>query len=205
MTRKNYRGPLKKSALYEQAVWIYYAFLADYLNLNKTPSSGLEKRRLVLNIAKSKNFNNFVETGTYLGEMVNEIKDKFKKVYSIEIDKKLYSKAKRRFKKYKHIRIVKGDSCERLAKIINKLEGPTIYWLDAHYSGGITSFGNRQTPVRGELSEILQNWKKDSIILIDDARRFNGKKGYPSLQEIGKIAEKNNLKVLIAHDVIQIS
>lgn len=61
----------------------------------------------------------FIETGTYFGDMVWAVKDTFEKIYSIELEKNLYRRAKAKFSKYKHISIIQGDSAEALPGILD--------------------------------------------------------------------------------------
>ena len=56
--------------------------------------------------------------------------------------------------------------------------------MDAHYSGGITAKGKLDTPILEELHQILNHHVAGHVILIDDARFFVGRGGYPTLEEI---------------------
>ena len=49
-----------------------------------------------------------VETGTYLGDMVEAQKKRFRKIYSIELGIDLFDKATKRFKNDKNVTIVQG-------------------------------------------------------------------------------------------------
>jgi hypothetical protein len=66
---------------------------------------------------------------------------------------------------------------------MNELNEPAIFWLDGHYSGGFTAMGEKETPVYEELKIIFSN-KQDHVILIDDARLFNGNDGYPTFDDL---------------------
>jgi hypothetical protein len=112
----------------------------------------------------------FIETGTYTGETVDAVKDVFDKIYSIELGSALYEKAKERFAKYSHISIVFGNSAKVMPAILGRINEPCLFWLDAHYSGGITVKGENEPPVREELENILSHSVKDHVILMDDAR-----------------------------------
>ena len=126
----------------------------------------------------------FIETGTYLGEMVNAIKYNFNKIYSIELSSELYMKTQRKFSKYQNIQIFHGDSAKVLSEILEHLYEPCIFWLDAHYSEGITVKGDKETPILDELERIFSHPIDGHVILIDDARFFTGKNDYPSLEEV---------------------
>lgn len=148
----------------------------------------------------------FIETGTYLGQTIDKLKDNFAEVYSIELDKKLYKNAKKLFAGNKRIKILQGDSAIVLGRIIKSIKYPTLFWLDAHYSGGITAKGNKNTPVLKELTAITKNMPKGSVILIDDAREFNGKSDYPKLEVIKNFIAKKlpGYKINVEQDIIRI-
>lgn len=124
-----------------------------------------------------------VETGTYRGDMIYAEKDHFKKIYSIELDKTLFEKAVKKFKKHPHITILWGDSGEVLKNVVPLLEEPALFWLDGHYSGGITAKGDKECPIFEELETIFAS-QHHHVILIDDARCFNGTHDYPTIAEL---------------------
>ena len=86
-----------------------------------------------------------VETGTYYGDMIYAQLDNFSRIYSIELSERLYRKAKRRFKKNESVTLLHGDSSEVLHEIVPKFKEPVLFWLDGHYSGGITAQGKLDT------------------------------------------------------------
>ena len=129
----------------------------------------------------------FVETGTYLGEMVDAVKYNFNKIYSIELSPELYDKAENKFSKYKQISIFEGDSSKILPEILNEIEDPCLFWFDAHYSAGITARGEKETPVMEELKHIFKHPIEKHVILIDDARCFIGQNDYPALKELKEL------------------
>ena len=146
--------------------------------------------------------NIFIETGTYLGKTVEAVKNKFKEIYSIELNKELYLKAKQKFIKYKHINIILGDSSIKLPKILSNIDSPCLFWLDAHYSGKNTSKTDLQTPIIRELLSILNHPNKNHVILIDDAHEFTGKNDYPTIPELKEIVNQYEEKVLIIKENI---
>lgn len=145
-----------------------------------------------------------IETGTYLGQTVDDLKNVFSKIYSIELDTILYKNAKKIFSENKNVKIFHGDSASVLSKIKNGK--PVLYWLDAHYSGGITAKGPKNTPILKELTLISKNLTKGSVILIDDAREFTGVNDYPTIKEIKLFVSKHflNYKIEIKDDIIRI-
>ncbi len=148
----------------------------------------------------------FVETGTLMGSMVNATRKTFEKIYSIELDYELYRNAKKRFSKYNHISIIQGDSSKVLPTILSKIKQPCLFWLDAHYSAGITAKGDIETPIKQELDNILNNPTLNHVILIDDARMFIGKKDYPTLKELRNFIskKKSNYLFIVIKDIIRI-
>ena len=68
-----------------------------------------------------------------------------------------------------------GDSKKILPELLKNINEPITIFLDAHYSGGETAFGEEEVPLLFELS-ILKERKYDDIIIIDDCRLL-GKTG----------------------------
>lgn len=142
--------------------------------------------------AKGLNAGTFVETGTYLGDTLYALKDDFTRLYSIEIDNTLYRKALKRFAPYANVQVVLGDSATRLPEILRDITGPAVFWLDGHYSGGITGRGALQTPVMQELAAILEHPVRSHLILIDDAKDFNGTNDYPTVEDVRAFIHSKN-------------
>jgi hypothetical protein len=141
----------------------------------------------------------FIETGTFVGDTIEFFKNKFTKLYSIELSEELADKAKKRFQNNTNISIIQGDSSVQLSNILREINRPCIFWLDGHYSSEFwvgkefirTAKGERDTPVREELFQIINHKVKDHIILIDDARCFNGEHDYPAIKTIKNFISKH--------------
>ncbi len=172
-----------------------------------TPPSGIKQKKII-ETAKNYSLGNLVETGTYLGDMVNATKKIFKNISSIELSDSLAKKAKQRFAKYNHIHIWQGDSPDILPLILKDIDSPTLFWLDAHYSGGETarSTESGDTPIEKELDIIFKFWREGSVILIDDARLFIGKDNYPTLETLKKKLTSNDPRneIEVSEDIIKI-
>jgi hypothetical protein len=125
-----------------------------------------------------------VETGTYLGDMIHALRKDFGKIYSVEIDRDLHDRARERFKRRRNVELILGDSGRELPGILAKISQPALFWLDGHYSGGITGRGLVDTPVLDELGAILTSAKKGSVVIMDDARCFGTDPAYPSIQAV---------------------
>jgi hypothetical protein len=154
---------------------------------------------------KLSGYNILVETGTYLGDMVEAERKNFKKIYSIELGEKLWRRAVKRFSKYDHIKIIQGDSGKILDQITSQLKEPAIFWLDGHYSEGITAKGEKDCPIFEELDAIFRYNKLDHILLIDDARNFIGKGDYPTIEQLSKFVTSKNdrYKLSVENDIIR--
>lgn len=107
----------------------------------------------------------FVETGTYLGDTTAAVMDLFERCWTVEYSPRLYENARRRFHG-SNVECVQGDSGQLLPAIVANLPGPTLFWLDAHASGGITADAGYD-PILSELNAIFP--ATSDIVLIDDA------------------------------------
>lgn len=163
-------------------------------------------KQMIINEYREKyNYNILVETGTYLGDMVEAQKKHFKKIYSIELGSDLFEKAKNRFKNDKNVTIIQGDSGKVLPHILSNIDEPSIFWLDGHYSAGMTAKGDKECPIFEELDSIFKSKNMEHVFLIDDARCFTGEGDYPSIEALTEyIKGKNNkYQVKILHDIIR--
>ena len=170
-----------------------------------SPPPHIVKQMAIEEYQKKFDLKLLVETGTYLGDMVEAQRNHFENIYSVELSKKLFQRATKRFKVYSHINILNGDSGVVLNKLIQEIDKPALFWLDGHYSEGITAKGAKECPVLEEL-EAIQKSNFYHIILIDDARLFNGTRDYPTLDEIKQIFEKNNrvYSLTVKDDIIRL-
>jgi hypothetical protein len=121
----------------------------------------------------------FVETGTADGYTTKSLKDDFKHLVTVELD----------HPRYLHVAVTEflgsnimplwGDSAKVLKEVAYWLPAPALFWLDAHYSGGVR--GDKDTPIEDELESIFPLKHHGSIVLIDDARLFGNDPAYPPL------------------------
>lgn len=171
-----------------------------------SPPPHIIKEELIRDYAKNFNTNILIETGTYLGDMVHAMKKSFSKIISFELDQTLAAEAQQRFANDNHVRIVQGDSGKLLGDYLATIDEPCLFWLDGHYSGGITAKGALETPIKNELTAILSHPVNGHVILIDDARCFTGENDYPTLDELKNfVAErKPDHKFSVETDVIRI-
>jgi hypothetical protein len=123
----------------------------------------------------NKKTRHYIETGTYLGDGIRNVLNNYENIHSIELADKWYQYNVEQFKTYKNVKMYHGDSKKILPELLNNINEPITIFLDAHYSGGTTAFGEEEVPLLFEL-EILKNRKYDDIIIIDDCRLL-GKTG----------------------------
>lgn len=171
------------------------------VNGRKGSPPHLIKQRIVKKYARQFSCEILVETGTYLGDMVYAMRKVFKELHSVEMGRDLYERAKIRFAGYTHIHLYHGDSGEILKDILSKLERPCLFWLDAHYSAGVTARGAIDTPIEKELKYIFRHeLAHRHVLLIDDARAFNGMNDYPTLQTIEAMTKNAGYQVFVIED-----
>ena len=86
-----------------------------------------------------------------------------------------------------------------------KINEPAIFWLDGHYSAGITARGDKDCPIFEELDAIFDKNNFEHILLIDDARLFIGEGDYPTIEELTNYIriKKKKYRVNVKHDIIR--
>jgi hypothetical protein len=82
------------------------------------------------------------------------------------------------------VTVYHGDSSRLLPKVLSQINTSCMFWLDGHYSGGITAKGQTETPILAELRAIADHHVRPHAILIDDARVFGTDDAYPTLEEV---------------------
>ena len=148
----------------------------------------------------------WIETGTYLGTTTKYLSNLFPHVYSIEPEPMLYASACKRFEG-KNVTLFNEVSENVFPSLLPKLTGNINFWLDGHYSAGITFKGVKDCPVEDELSAIENNFSNfDKLsILIDDVRCFLPSNvdysDYPSIDYLVDWARRMNLCWRIEHDI----
>jgi hypothetical protein len=168
------------------------------------PSPSLFKQNLVRQCGRLHQLRTLVETGTYMGAMVQACQASFAQIYSIELQKDYYERARRRFSHSPNVTILQGDSAQRLPEILRKLNEPALFWLDAHYSGDLTAKANTETPILRELALIFQHSIPGHVILVDDARCFDGTHDYPRRETIADLAASLDYSFTVSDDVMRL-
>jgi hypothetical protein len=147
----------------------------------------------------------WVETGTFQGDTTDFLSHDAKAVYTIEPDNILFHRAFDRFTGVHNVHVIHGLSEDILPNLLSKISGDVCFWLDGHYSGGITHRGPTDTPVTQEL-ELISKYRRQFErlrIFIDDMRCFSYKKeeGYPDVVNVVEWATSEKLSWCIEHDI----
>ncbi len=168
---------------------------------------------LIIDYGKKFDIQCLIETGTHLGNTMAATKNYFSSLYSIELSEVLAKNATERFKEDPHVKIICGDSGKVLPKLLPSIQDRKIlFWLDAHYSMGVTAKGETLTPIVDEIKSIFK-CGKEVVILIDDARDFSwynvvfrGRNDYPTISALKNLIKELDptYKVMLSEGVIRI-
>jgi hypothetical protein len=180
------------------------AFRGEYLWWKLRGSPGpkvphIIKQRTLAEFAGRFDLHVMVETGTNLGNMINAQKDHFREIYSIELDPWLAERAKRKFAAFPDIHLYQGDSGQVLPTIVPLIKQPALFWIDAHW-------GAIDAPVKKELECIYRHPVRNHVLLIDDARYFDGHGDYYAIDELREHAAREypGSVVEVKDDIIRI-
>lgn len=122
----------------------------------------------------------FVESGTCYGEAVEAMLPYVDHVYTVEAWEHGFNFSTNRFIEDSRVEVIFGDSGKEFPAILEKV-GPSLFWLDAHYSGDETARLDLDTPIAAELQAIAAVDHSKHAIVIDDARGFGEWKDYPTI------------------------
>ena len=132
--------------------------------------------------------------------------DRSETCISIELSDHYFVAAESRFRYFTNVRLVHGDSASEMTAIVHELREPALFWLDGHYSGGTTARGGFDTPISSELRTIRASPICGHVILIDDARLFDGCHDYPHLDELlRQVRLDGRFAVEVSADVIRLT
>lgn len=126
-----------------------------------------------------------VETGSHEGNGAAAFSTMFERVISLEINEDLVALCKRTHLK-PTIEFIHGDSAKILDRVLETVSTRYVLFLDAHGSGGNTSFseeiGRYGSAALQELARAAHN--PPEYILVNDMKDFEEHSTYPSVQEI---------------------
>ncbi len=130
-----------------------------------------------------------IETGTYLGETTAELAQILPTVHSIEISPTSHLQAKRNLDELNlsdKVSLHLGNSPEVLGQILGSIDGPILFYLDAHWQ--------KYWPLQDELKAIAKLRKGKDVIVIHDFFVPGSGLGYDSYLRVNfpalKILEK---------------
>ena len=204
---KTFRKALQRTPFY--GVYKALGHYPDYwywkLRGQPIRSPHLLKQRAVQEYALRYRLRVLVETGTYYGEMVAAMKNRFDSIYSVEFDSELARRAQKKFVRWPHIHILHGDSQRVIPEILRSLDQPALFWLDAGYYGWAGLQGDQQR-LTTELEAILNDRPQEHVILMDDARGLNGQNGAPTVPELKQRLEAKfpGRLVEVKHDILRV-
>jgi predicted O-methyltransferase YrrM len=164
-----------------------------------------------------------VETGTYRGDTAAGCARHFPHVYTIELDPSYAARARQRFANTPNVTVIEGDSETELPRLAGEIDGPAVFWLDAHFCDHGTAYGQRGSALSAELEAIRTRHQPD-VVLIDDARHtgyqpgpiarvtrrllrrwfYPLRSGYPSFDEIIARLDGRIQSVDVRGDVIRL-
>ena len=169
------------------------------------PPPHVVKQRIVIGYQKRYRLRTFIETGTYTGEMTQAMSGHVDRIVTIEVAPSLHGRAVVRFASQPHIRLLLGDSATLLPVVLASLDGPALFWLDGHYMGEESGRGTEDTPVIAEMTALVGHAVRGHVVLIDDARLFDGTGGYPRLEAFTAWVEERRpgTRVSVDGDIIR--
>jgi hypothetical protein len=186
--------------------WIQRRLQQDLQRWEREPGAPIPhllKQRVVLNYAATTGARIFVETGTYYGDMLQACLAHFDQLVSFEIEEHFYERAQRRFGENSKVTLLHGDSGKLLPEVLRTIERSCLFWLDAHYSCGLTGRAALETPICRELEAIFRHPLRHTI-LIDDANAFDGTHDYPAIAWVENAAHNAGYSFSLSQNIIRL-
>ena len=121
-----------------------------------------------------------VETGTGFAETTQLLTLAFSRVFSVELSSDLYKEAVEKQRagllpSKPHLELIHNDSAVVVPKLCSKIDGPCLWYLDAHWCNGGKYTGrtssDNPSPLQSELLAIA-NRKLPDTVVVDDVHAF---------------------------------
>jgi hypothetical protein len=114
----------------------------------------------------------FIESGSYEGDGIQAaLNAGFEQVWSIELSEYYHERCKQRFAGNEKVKLFLGSSVDVLPELLKVINCSVTFWLDGHYSGGLTAIDEKcRLPLLKEIEIIGNHHIKNHTILIDDMR-----------------------------------
>jgi hypothetical protein len=147
-------------------------------------------RALALDIQATYNLHTFVETGTWKAQTTLWAAEHFGRVITVEGLKTRHDKTLASLKQQSidlsRIEFLQGDSTGLMPSILNTVDEPALFWLDAHYCGTNEeefAAGLSCCPLLAEIDAINAHpLAAQHCLIIDDVRLFGVEPGWPDLE-----------------------
>jgi predicted O-methyltransferase YrrM len=140
------------------------------------------KHDVLRQTARAHGLRTLVETGTYMGETGWAMRREFDRIETIELQPTLAALARVRFARAPNVTVHEGDSGVVLQRILDGLDSPALFWLDAHPCTDRAASGTT-VPLLAELAAIARHCVSGHAIVIDDMRLM-GTPGFPRTEEL---------------------
>jgi len=141
----------------------YYARFRSVCARTPPMNGQVERIRIVDELFSAVEFSCVVETGTFRGASTEWFVQRYgRPVYTCEVHPRFLAFSRLRLRRYSTIRLVDSDSrtfLRRLASARDFPAGPTLFYLDAHWSNDL--------PLVDELQIVFDRWR-EGIIVVDD-------------------------------------
>jgi len=157
---------------------------ANWVSNGKSiPAPDYARTLAVASLASKFGISTFVETGTLVGSRIAAVMGLFDELHSIELSDELFKRCSDRFWGISKVHLYQGDSGKILPSILPNLSRPCLFFLDAHYSAGLTARGEESSALKEELAAIANHIKDyDDVVLVDDTYDMQDADGYVSVQ-----------------------
>lgn len=155
------------------------------------PAPDLVKYHVIGDYARRYRTPVLIETGTFYGNAIFTLRRDFREIHSVELAPALHELNVRELGHLPHIHLHLGDSAKVLPRLIRGLRDPALFWLDGHFCAGPSARASSDTPISAELDQLLRQPVGNHVVLIDDARLFVGRDGYPSIAELREIVRRH--------------
>jgi hypothetical protein len=134
----------------------------------------------------------FVEAGTYYGVTADRCSGTFRRVFTIELEPALASRARAYLARRKNCTVLEGDATVVLPALLERADvDNVIISLDAHFCGEGTTCGDLPEPGVQEMAILSRFRQKIHAIVIDDFRSFGQEPSFPSKAEVLAAAEEH--------------
>lgn len=155
-----------------------------------------------LDLRSKFNLRFFVETGTLIGATTKWASLHFEEVSTIECNRDYFALASKNLAKFDNVNLIFGQSEGKLYDVLMTTHGLALVWLDAHWSRDLRyAKPDVVCPIMQEIDCVIADGR-NHVIMVDDARLFTGKGGWPNRVSLLKKLSYNDRHTYIQDDVI---